>query len=57
MKGGGKMSWKMFWQVVLLIVIAGLLASVFKMGLLQCKYGRGGKYLKDHPRMEKSLRK
>ena len=51
------MSWKLFWQIVLLIVIAAVVASSLKLSLLHCKYARGGKYLKGHPRMEKSLEK
>ena len=51
------MSWKLFWQIVLLIVITGLLATTLKLSLLHCKFGRGSKYLQGHPRMQKSLEK
>ena len=51
------MSWKLFWQIVLLMVIGALVLSTLKLGLLHGKYGRGGKYFKCYPRMEKSLEK
>ena len=50
------MSWKMFWQIALLIVITALVLSSLKYGLLRCKYGYKGKYLKGHPQHE-SLKK
>ena len=39
------MSWKIFWQIVLLIVIAAVIFSVSKVGLLHCKGGYMGKRL------------
>ncbi len=49
------MSWKLFWQIVLLMVIGVLVLSALKFSVLRCKYGRMGKYLRGHP--EKSLQK
>ena len=34
------MSWKMFWQIVLLIVIASLVSSALKCGLMSYKYDK-----------------
>lgn len=34
------MNWKMFWQIVLLIVIAALVSAALKCGLLSYKYGK-----------------
>lgn len=33
------MSWKLFWQIVLLVVIIGVILSALKLGILQLKYG------------------
>ncbi len=44
------MSWKMFWQIVLLIVIAALVTSVLKCSILSYKYGWcKGKYSQELP--------
>ena len=50
------MSWKMFWQIVLLIVIVAVVLSALKCGLLRYKCGYKGKYFKGHPQHE-SLKK
>ncbi len=34
------MSWKMFGQIVLLIVIAAVILSAIKCGAMNCKFGR-----------------
>ena len=47
------MSWKMFWQIVLLMVIGVLILSSLKCGLLRYKCGKGGKYFKGHPQHER----
>ncbi len=33
------MNWKMFWQIVLLIVIAAVVSSALRLGMLRCKRG------------------
>lgn len=40
------MSWKLFWQIVLLIVIAAVVASTVKVGMLRCKYMGGPMQMK-----------
>ena len=51
------MSWKLFWQIVLLMVVGALVLASFKYGLLQYKYGCRAKYLQEHPeKMQKIAR-
>jgi len=50
------MSWKMFWQIVLLMVVGALILSSLKCGLLRYKLGKSSKFFKGHPQHE-SLKK
>ncbi len=50
------MSWKMFWQIALLIVITALVLSTLKCGLASYKRGYKDKCLKGHSQHE-SLKK
>jgi uncharacterized protein YneF (UPF0154 family) len=45
------MSWKLFFQILLLVVVSALIVGMIKMSFLRCKY-KGG-YFKDHPHHEK----
>ena len=48
------MSWKLFWQIVLLIVIAVFISSTLRCGLKQLKCGSG---YKKHPQYKQEMHK
>ena len=50
------MSWKMFWQIVLLIVIAVLVSSALRVGMFHCKRAKPMHKMLEMP-AHKSLQK
>ena len=54
------MSWKLFLQIVLLLIIGGLVLASLKISLLNYKYDSKAKYMqtkKPHGRMQTSPQK
>jgi len=37
-KGGGAMSWKLFFQIILLIIVTVAIMAAAKMGMRKCGY-------------------
>jgi hypothetical protein len=50
------MSWKLFWQIALLMVIGAMILSALKCGLIYGKHGRLGKCSAEHPRQTERKR-
>jgi len=50
------MNWKMFWQIVLLIVIAVVVSSALRLGMFHCKRGKRIHKMLEKP-SHKSLQK
>ncbi len=51
------MSWKLFFQIVLLLIVGGLVLASLRIGLLSYKYGCKAKYFqteKPHGRLQGS---
>ena len=49
------MGWKLFWQIILLMVVGTLILSALKIGMGHYRYKCKRDYLRHHP--EKSLKK
>ncbi|UCB57145.1 MAG: hypothetical protein JSV30_00720 [Candidatus Omnitrophota bacterium] len=49
------MSWRLFWQIVLLIVVAAVIMSISKFGVFRCKYMGKGMY--PHKEMYEEMHK
>ncbi len=43
------MNWKLFWQIVLLMVVGAVILCALKCGMIHCKRSYMGKCMGEHP--------